>query len=345
MSEPNRALSQVPALLEERRKYEGWITALEARRDSTPQHVYERVRDDYRRRLKRVDDQLASFRDALDAERADIEGRLSELRQDEQARIDERAELELRVQVGELSAADAGSAFRTLDDSLRKLSSERETLETKLASLATLLEGHSPPERLAPEPIPAPPPPPPPRENESKAADASFDEMAFLSSVVETNQAAAARPTEPAPPTARVEPPPVEVAPPRDASPAPPPAPAPPAPSPAAEVQTREVQSLAPRDEGGASLLTGVTGKAPTAQHEATASEALLNDLTSGNATHRSETPPLSSKRQAPGATPLSVRPTVTAEQPKTLKCTECGAMNYPTEWYCERCGAELAAL
>jgi hypothetical protein len=29
----------------------------------------------------------------------------------------------------------------------------------------------------------------------------------------------------------------------------------------------------------------------------------------------------------------------------KTLKCTECGTMNRPTEWYCERCGAELAAL
>ncbi len=29
----------------------------------------------------------------------------------------------------------------------------------------------------------------------------------------------------------------------------------------------------------------------------------------------------------------------------KTLKCNECGSMNYPTEWYCERCGGELAAL
>lgn len=29
----------------------------------------------------------------------------------------------------------------------------------------------------------------------------------------------------------------------------------------------------------------------------------------------------------------------------KTLKCVDCGAMNRPTEWYCERCGAELAAL
>jgi hypothetical protein len=29
----------------------------------------------------------------------------------------------------------------------------------------------------------------------------------------------------------------------------------------------------------------------------------------------------------------------------KTLKCQECGAMNRPTEWYCESCGAELAAV
>ena len=29
----------------------------------------------------------------------------------------------------------------------------------------------------------------------------------------------------------------------------------------------------------------------------------------------------------------------------KTLKCLECGVMNRPTEWYCESCGAELAAV
>ncbi|MEO7987287.1 MAG: zinc finger Ran-binding domain-containing protein [Gemmatimonadales bacterium] len=29
----------------------------------------------------------------------------------------------------------------------------------------------------------------------------------------------------------------------------------------------------------------------------------------------------------------------------KTLKCGECGTLNRPTEWYCERCGAELAGL
>ena len=33
------------------------------------------------------------------------------------------------------------------------------------------------------------------------------------------------------------------------------------------------------------------------------------------------------------------------AEPEKTLKCRDCGTMNVATEWYCENCGAELAAL
>ena len=44
------------------------------------------------------------------------------------------------------------------------------------------------------------------------------------------------------------------------------------------------------------------------------------------------------------GNIPIVIRDK-TAEAAKSLKCGECGAMNYPTEWYCERCGAELASL
>jgi hypothetical protein len=46
-----------------------------------------------------------------------------------------------------------------------------------------------------------------------------------------------------------------------------------------------------------------------------------------------------------PSNTPIVLRASGAVEQSKTLKCNECGALNYPTEWYCERCGAELAAL
>lgn len=36
---------------------------------------------------------------------------------------------------------------------------------------------------------------------------------------------------------------------------------------------------------------------------------------------------------------------TAQAEKAKTLKCQECGTENKPSEWYCERCGAELTEL
>lgn len=50
----------------------------------------------------------------------------------------------------------------------------------------------------------------------------------------------------------------------------------------------------------------------------------------------------------APGEKPPAGPQVGSIEDPtakKTLKCQECGAMNRPTEWYCERCGAELAAV
>jgi hypothetical protein len=46
----------------------------------------------------------------------------------------------------------------------------------------------------------------------------------------------------------------------------------------------------------------------------------------------------------SPGEVPAFLRDMPT-EQAKTLKCQECGTMNYATEWYCERCGGELAAM
>jgi hypothetical protein len=48
--------------------------------------------------------------------------------------------------------------------------------------------------------------------------------------------------------------------------------------------------------------------------------------------------PPATQGASAPAVEPRR-------EQEKTLKCPECGAMNYATEWYCERCGGELATF
>lgn len=46
-----------------------------------------------------------------------------------------------------------------------------------------------------------------------------------------------------------------------------------------------------------------------------------------------------------PPATAKPAPTTGSIEVPKTLKCQECGTMNYPSEWYCEKCGAELTVV
>jgi len=56
--------------------------------------------------------------------------------------------------------------------------------------------------------------------------------------------------------------------------------------------------------------------------------------------------PPSTAAVATPPSVPKSGGPhDPRSEQHKTLKCPECGAANYPTEWYCERCGGELATM
>src|SRR5919112_1443746 len=101
MTDSNRSLSELPGLVAERRRYEGWLVALEARRDSTPTHVFDRVRSDYQTRLARVQEQVEAHRHVVDEERTNVRSRLSLIEAEERMRRDERAELELRSHVGE----------------------------------------------------------------------------------------------------------------------------------------------------------------------------------------------------------------------------------------------------
>jgi hypothetical protein len=139
MTDSNRSMNEVPALVAERKRYEGWLVALDARRGDTPAHVFERVQADYRARLQRVDEQLASHRQAIEEERASVQSRLSLCEAEERMGLDERAELELRAHVGELVGQEADDAFRTADESLEKLVVEKNALQARISELDALL--------------------------------------------------------------------------------------------------------------------------------------------------------------------------------------------------------------
>jgi hypothetical protein len=278
MTDSNRS-DELPALMEERRKYESWLAALDARRESTAPHVFDRVKADYQSRLEQVETRLAAHRHSIEEERTSLVSRRSLLEAEEQLRRDERAELELRAHVGELAGADSDAAFQAVDDALGKLTEERDRLVKRIGELDALLAGrvessNAAPREVEPEPLQVGEPEPeaaPPSPAVGHTPGGSFDEVAFMSDVVGVKEPAA-RPSD------------------------------------------------IVRDEPDAeSLLANLREREP-GQESPLAANVAAN-------------------------TPIVLRSTGQVEQAKTLKCNECGAMNYPTEWYCERCGAELAAL
>jgi hypothetical protein len=355
MTDTNRSLQELPALLAERRKYEKWLITLDARRETTPGHVFERVKADYTGRLERVDEELAVHRQAVNEERSSLHSRRSLLEAEEQLRRDERAELELRQHVGELAGIEADSAFLAVDDALTQLVGEKTGLTARINELDALLElkpfatpvagapMESPPLGIPKAPVPAPAPAAAPR---------------------------AAAPISPPPPPA----------PPRPST-AHAPAAAPSAPAPAmSAAKTERAEPIIPsaepappdrgtlRTPGGRfdemAFVSGVVGDStanvPGASAAAQAPPRVVRDVGSANVPLRgraSQEQLVESVRidptrverplaaNVPSNTPIVLRTSGQTEQSKTLKCSECGAMNYPTEWYCERCGAELAAL
>lgn len=289
---PN-AMDDLNALLEERGRYEKWISQLTAKKDQTPPHVFERVRSDYAARLDAVMGQLRSHSEGLLASASTMEQRATTLATDEQQRRDARAEIELRAMVGEYSPERANMELAACDADLAKLESERTAVSAELGRLQEILSLVKQPDArpAAPQPVAQQSRPlgasaPAPRSE----ADSAADELAFLNSVVERSEVAAA-PAAPAPVAA-----------------APAPAPFAAEPAPAPRVPSGDIPIVT-------SLQTSDRPEPVAAQ-------------------------PQVSRQGTPAF--LKGMPT---EQVKSLKCQECGTMNYPTEWYCERCGGELAAM
>ena len=302
-------MEAVTRLVEERSKYEQWLDELEAKKSSTPPKVFDRVRKDYLERLQAVMDQLKEHTTVLQEHAANLVARLRELEAKEQAITDELAETELRAQVGEITEAEWEATSRKAQREVAKLKENQEVIADDLIRIRDILSDGDEDED----------------EDELPRTSADFDELEFLKSVVG------------APTGTPASSPKVPLAAPKPATP--PSAPAvrkTPAAPPAAATKTGDVPAApaAPRPTPSA----GTVASAPRPSGGSAAPAAAATSPPAPPAQ-----PPKPAEQPRPDNA-LGLRSSDVDEK-KTLKCAECGSMNYPSEWYCERCGAELAQI
>jgi Zn-finger in Ran binding protein and others len=300
-------LDAVTTLITERDKYEQWLDELEAKKESTPAKVFDRVRKDYLSRLQAVMDQLKEHTAVLQAHAANLVAKLRDLEAKEQAITDELAETELRAQVGEITEAEWEATSRKAQREVAKLKENQEVIADDLIKIRDILSGDDDVDE----------------DEDAPRTSADFDELEFLKSVVGASTAETRAP-----------------------------APRPSGPSGAKPVTPT---SSAAQGDKPASVTQPIKRATPSAGSAAPprATPAATT------APAKPETAAVPSKTEAPDTAKKTPQPVASSgpdnalgikaqdmpDEQRTLKCPECGTMNYASEWYCERCGAELAAI
>ena len=274
------SLDALNGLLKERQRYEEWLGALEAKRASTSDSVYQRVQADYQTRLREVSGKLAErageLRENIDA----LTMKLEDVSRQETQQREARQEAELRAAVGEYTDKQWKEIGGAWDKELARLVKEKNALDAQLNELNRIFALSVQEKQSAAAAM-----------QRSNSQDGS---RAPISPVVQ-------RPAIPEPPT--LNPP------------------------------TRVEQAPGARAQNPAAPPSA--GRTPFDQFPVLRPGSGTSSPPSG--TTAVATPPAVPKSGG-AQDPRS-------EQHKTLKCPECGAANYPTEWYCERCGGELATM
>ncbi|MEP7327096.1 MAG: hypothetical protein ABI836_14190 [Gemmatimonadota bacterium] len=374
----------IDRLLSERQQYTVWLARLDATSDTAPESVRTRVRTDYKARLDAVIEQLRSHADGIVEQLNRYRDTRGELQTREAQAKEIMSEAEVRHAVGEYGEAKwqqlRGEAQRnlvTIREELAELGEEISELEKVQSMIAT------PPvvaEIPAPAPLPPAPAPPPPAAAQTSAPPGPIPPAPVSAPVSEPT---APRPSDdfpefsaafnelagsPVPPHLAQPQPPNK--PPEPPEPARPPGPGQTTIRPAPGT----VRPVKPK-EGGPQGPAGRTLWFPSVKEDEVNSgvdelaflKSVSEDEQGGPSARRAsggnprppETlgpPSVHSPVQPPLTTAahtlepsgphaeISGRPSIPTAQ-RTLKCGECGTMNRPTEWYCERCGAELADL
>lgn len=303
--------STVTRLLAERDQYAQWMNRLSVASDTVPESVREKVRADYEARLVAVVEQLKQHTDQVSQQLAAQRARLDGLNAKEKLAEEVLSEAELRHAVGEYDESQwqklRAETHRTLVEVREESAGIAEDI-VRLDEVARL---------IAVGPAPAAVPEPAPRN----PAMGTVAIPAVKRPVAE--------------------------------------APAPmPEPMPDLDVEAESEPEEAPKGRKGAKAagdsartLFFPSGKGT----EKGIDELDFLKSVGGAATERKGGSTKPAEAATHAAAVKDPESKVDAAKPdaakaegsagKTLKCAECGTMNRPTEWYCERCGAELAAL
>lgn len=280
--------NSIESLLEQRARFEQWLTKLDSTADKAPPAVRQKVRADYEVRLRGVIEHLrghaATIADELHRHQA-AQGDLDSQRRSAEEQL---SEAEVRYTVGEFGDDEWR---RISEESERTLNGLRDQLKTVGKEISRLVEVQG---LISSPPKPAEPPPPPPVED-----------------VIERS------PPPPAPP-----PPADPVA----------EAPAPQRAAPRPQQQSRREPEPASQVDELAFLKSVADEEVKPAPQRRPSNPGPSGPQASRAVETAPPPQPPGGKAGAPGVA-------------KTLKCAECGTLNRPTEWYCERCGAELAGI
>lgn len=311
------AMMALQDLLDERQRYEGWLAVLDERRSATPPHVYDRVHTDYSLRLERVTERLSERAEQLAGTIDSLTSRLDALRMRESERTDARHEAELRAAVGEYGPEDWERLRTAADSELDELSNERRSLEAELAELERIVALTR---RVAPDGVAA-------DATSSEEPNGPWEDVSSTTGEVHAQDSGLPSPYLTAQSTGDdLEPNTVEGNPPisdfvaewpvaqNDAAAE-------------SEPQGDGVPDVPEVDGGDWGAAVPAAGPSPRA------SGINLAGL------------PAAASSPTPAARPMPPAGDTRRENEKTLKCPECGVMNYATEWYCERCGGELSTF
>lgn len=352
-------LEALEALLAEKRKHENFLAKLEERRAGTPEHVFARLRDEYLHKFTDAQVKASVEAEALSSGLEDDEAAVIEAQSKLEALEEERVETQLRAEVEEWDAKETQKKMTAMNAAVSMAEKERDARKAVAERTRALLNearggtpaGGQPAVSGAPAPR---------GTTTGMAGGPNFDELAFLNSVVgRTSTPAAPLPREskpvampaeikesasaPAPAPVRSSTPVPAAAPVSVAAPSVPPSPAP-APPPVVQVAPQAAQS-------SLELVQGMPDAKAEAKPEPKAEpkpelklEPKSESAPASSAEPKAADEPAEDAEEEPQS--ALGRPTPrTSQAVKTLKCSECGSFNYPTEWYCERCGGELAAL